>query len=205
MIEKERVKGSEFGLDIVSSELNPGDVFGRKLYQVSDEELVLSSARAEGAEVKLLRIALDDFRLIMASQGTHIHVDEEVVDSELPSTFENRVPFQLRDLQSIALVGFGSFGKVSLVRENETKQIFALKEVSKVRVVNTGQIGHILNEKRVMSLLDSPFCVKLLSFLLFLLLFFLYATYKTETSVFFFADNGVGWGIVYNYETTAEF
>jgi len=42
-----------------------------------------------------------------------------------------------------------------------------------VRVIQTEQTEHIVNEKRVMSVLDSPFCVKL------------YATYQTDDSVFF--------------------
>ncbi|ETO16163.1 serine/threonine protein kinase (YPK1) [Reticulomyxa filosa] len=153
-------------------EYNEGDVFGRKLYQTTNDEWVISSARAQGTEIKVLRIAHDDFRLIMASQGSHFHGTDDLINAELPSEFENRVPFRLEDFEVLDLVGYGSFGKVSLVRESKTKQIFALKEVSKRKVISTGQIGHIINEKRVMSVLDSPFCVKLFS-LFFACLFIL--------------------------------
>ncbi|ETO24151.1 Protein kinase domain containing protein [Reticulomyxa filosa] len=165
MVEKEALKGTGLELDVGTAEYNVGEVFGRKLYQSAEQESFIASARAEGPETKLLRIAADDFRLIMASQGSHINGSEDIMNAELPSEFKNPVPFRLEDFQVIGLVGYGSFGKVSLVREQATKQIFALKEVSKRRVISTGQIEHIINEKRVMSIIDSPFCVKLFRFI----------------------------------------
>ncbi|ETO08575.1 protein kinase, cAMP-dependent, catalytic chain [Reticulomyxa filosa] len=141
---------------------NAGDVLCQKWYDASQSTGMIRSARAQGVNVKLLRIAYDDFRFIMATTpGSNICNCSDLIDGNLPCCFANRVPFQLQDFQIVDFIGYGSFGQVSLVREVNTKRVFALKEISKHKVAKKKQFHHIMNEKKVMSVLDSPFCVKL--------------------------------------------
>lgn len=61
----------------------------------------------------------------------------------------------------LLIKGRGSFGLVELVKHKPTGNTYALKGVSKAQIVNTGQQEHIISEKKVMSMLDSQFMVKL--------------------------------------------
>merc|ERR1712241_270170 len=93
-----------------------------------------------------------------------------VPDGTLPDkpTWKNHIrDIRLEDLEEKDVLGKGSFGKVTLVKHKQTGDCYALKAVSKYRVLRTGQQEHIINEKRVLTMLDSPFCIRL------------YATFKT--------------------------
>jgi CRP-like cAMP-binding protein len=84
------------------------------------------------------------------------------------------------ELQVIGTLGKGSFGHVQLVQYPPTGQIFALKAVSKQQIVQTGQQGHIMSEKRVMAMLDHPFLIKL------------HGTYKDPDRLFFLLEVCLG-------------
>ncbi|ETO34807.1 hypothetical protein RFI_02280 [Reticulomyxa filosa] len=78
------------------------------------------------------------------------------------------------ELITIGILGKGSFGSVELVKHKKTGKTYALKQVSKQQIVETGQKEHIINEKHVQMLLDSPFIVKL------------YQTYKDKKYLYFY-------------------
>lgn len=65
------------------------------------------------------------------------------------------------DLKVIGTLGKGSFGHVQLVQDKKTGNAYALKAVSKTQIVQTGQQGHVMSEKRCMILMNHPFLVKL--------------------------------------------
>ena len=95
---------------------------------------------------------------------------------------ENRkVNARLRDFKIIGTLGKGSFGHVELVTlTTEPNRYFALKTVHKSHVVQLGQQEHIINEKNVLSSLNSLFIVRL------------FATYKNRNSVFFLLECVLG-------------
>ena len=68
----------------------------------------------------------------------------------------------------------------SWCRSKSTKQTFALKAVSKTQIVKTGQQGHVMSEKRAMSLFDHPFCIKL------------FGTYKDKDRLYFLLEPSLG-------------
>ena len=156
-----------------------GDYFARHLFESDKDEAPIKSVVAE-TDCTVLKVARHDFNLIMASRGSHIVGVGEMLDDDLPSMFGNKVKFGLDDLRYVAILGKGSFGKVSLVKHDATNTAYALKEVQKARVVETGQEEHIINEKRVMAILDSPFCIKL------------FATYQTNKSLYFLNEVVLG-------------
>jgi hypothetical protein len=59
------------------------------------------------------------------------------------------------DLKAVATLGKGSFGHVQLVQHKKTGVTYALKAVNKAQIVQTGQQGHVLSEKRVMCMMAS--------------------------------------------------
>jgi len=61
----------------------------------------------------------------------------------------------------VRALGKGAFGTVKLVKNRKTGKIYALKSVWKKQVVETGQQGHIMSEKWVMSNLKFPFLCRL--------------------------------------------
>jgi hypothetical protein len=84
------------------------------------------------------------------------------------------------DLKAVATLGKGSFGHVQLVQHKKTGATYALKAVNKAQIVQTGQQGHILSEKRVMASLSHPFLVKL------------HATYKDNNRLFLLLEPSLG-------------
>ncbi len=67
-----------------------------------------------------------------------------------------------------------------LVTDPSTSKSYALKAIRKNQVVELGQQSHILNEKRVMQMLDNKFLVNLR------------ATYKDEFRVYFLLEVCLG-------------
>jgi len=104
------------------------------------------------------------------------------VDPPTPPEFTNRIETKLEDFKNLGVLGVGSFGRVSLVKDpnEQSKNTYSLKSVRKNRVVETGQQEHMKNERAVMAILDSPFIVKLI------------ATYKDRTRVYFLMEAVLG-------------
>jgi len=86
----------------------------------------------------------------------------------------------LQQLKTVGILGKGAFGVVSLVVDPISKKSYALKAIKKCQIVELGQQSHILNEKRVMELLHSPFLVNL------------QATYRDKYRVYFLLDVCLG-------------
>ena len=91
---------------------------------------------------------------------------------------QTNIPFT--DLVVLGTLGKGSFGYVQLVQSKTTKQTFALKAVSKTQIVKTGQQGHVMSEKKAMSMFDHPFCIKL------------HGTYKDKDRLYFLLEPSLG-------------
>jgi cGMP-dependent protein kinase len=90
----------------------------------------------------------------------------------------------MEDLTTLGTLGKGSFGHVTLVRWNKSpqnpKETFALKAVCKAQIVETGQQGHVLSEKKAMAVLQHPFLVRL------------HATFKDQNRLYFLLDPILG-------------
>merc|ERR1719445_2389822 len=99
---------------------------------------------------------------------------------EETETRSSKRTIQFSDLIIVGTLGKGSFGHVQSVKDNTTQKTYALKAVSKAQIVQTGQQGHIMSEKRVMEVLDHPFLVKL------------YATYKDRDRLYFLLEPSLG-------------
>ncbi|KAL4511015.1 hypothetical protein ABPG73_008093 [Tetrahymena malaccensis] len=83
-----------------------------------------------------------------------------------PLPKENKVkknPYEvtLNDFVTIKCLARGSFGKVLLVQNKDTKQYYAMKTLKKADIINRNQIENALNEKKILQFSDHPFVVKL--------------------------------------------
>jgi len=164
------------------------------------------------SKVHCLKLIKDDYDILLGpykrnedrdtSDCESEYSEEFTSEEELPKNYENRVSYKLDDFQPLAVAGVGNFGHVVLVKavKGNKKEVFALKLVEKNKVINSGQMEHMKNERRVMFLLDSPFTVKL------------FATYQDETCVYFLLEKVLGgelWSLLrrettFN-ETTSRF
>ncbi|XP_075394277.1 cAMP-dependent protein kinase catalytic subunit PRKX-like [Tenrec ecaudatus] len=70
--------------------------------------------------------------------------------------------YRLQDLNTLATVGTGTFGRVLLVQEKTAKKFFALKVMSIAEVIRLKQEHHVHNEKSVLLEVSHPFIIQLL-------------------------------------------
>lgn len=71
-------------------------------------------------------------------------------------------PLTIEAFELLKVIGRGSFGKVMQVRKKDTQRIYALKTIRKAYILSRpGEITHILAERTVLSLVNSPFIVPL--------------------------------------------
>uniref|UniRef100_A0A3B4YZE2 cGMP-dependent protein kinase n=1 Tax=Stegastes partitus TaxID=144197 RepID=A0A3B4YZE2_9TELE len=66
-----------------------------------------------------------------------------------------------RDLEVVATLGMGGFGRVELVKLKDEDTTFALKCIKKKHIVETRQQEHIYSEKNILQQTNSAFIIKL--------------------------------------------
>lgn len=100
--------------------------------------------------------------------------------------------FDSTKFKSKFILGSGSFGVVTLAEyraeKNQPPQNYALKSLSKLAVIETGQLRHVLDERKILSIMDSPFILTL------------YGTYQTPHQLVMVTEPlncGDLWSVVY--------
>ena len=58
-------------------------------------------------------------------------------------------------------IGKGGFGKVWKVERKKTKQSYAMKEMSKARIITKRSIKSVMNERQILTQLHNPFIVNM--------------------------------------------
>ena len=59
------------------------------------------------------------------------------------------------------VIGKGGFGKVWKVERKKTKTIFAMKEMSKARIIAKRSVNSVMNERKLLNTLRHPFLVNM--------------------------------------------
>jgi len=86
-------------------------------------------------------------------------IDEVVRKREEMANRPDRPKFA--DLELRRILGVGTFGRVKLVVHKNTGDTYALKCMRKAQVVATKQQSHVLNEKKILAMMDHPFILAL--------------------------------------------
>ena len=73
-----------------------------------------------------------------------------------------RTRLRITDFQILRQIGQGGYGEVFLTTKKDTKEICALKRLSKCNLQKSGEIRHVLTERDILSQTSSPWLVKLL-------------------------------------------
>ena len=58
-------------------------------------------------------------------------------------------------------MGKGGFGKVWKVERKKSKQSYAMKEMSKARIITKRSVKSVINERQILTQLNSPFLVNM--------------------------------------------
>ncbi|XP_073394573.1 uncharacterized protein [Physcomitrium patens] len=159
--------------------LGKGAVFG--------EDALMSN------EARLVTMASGPAEPPMTGGAELFYLDRAVVEAQLGSLMElneiRKREIEMRglvksitfaELQEIGLLGTGLFGKVKLVYSRKTKEHYALKCVSKAKVVRMNEEEHLRNEKMYMAELDHPFINRLIR------------TYRDQTHVYLLEELTTG-------------
>ncbi|OHS98020.1 Serine/threonine-protein kinase AtPK1/AtPK6 [Tritrichomonas foetus] len=77
------------------------------------------------------------------------------------SAYFHNETLSISDFSIQSVIGRGNFGKVTLVKKNETNEYYALKAVHKMKLIETNQVQSALNERNILSQNKHPFIVSL--------------------------------------------
>ena len=88
------------------------------------------------------------------SINTTINNDESKCQEKNSSLNRNMFDF-------IFVIGKGGFGKVWRIREKKTKEFYALKEMSKKKIIDKKSENSINGERKFLSYLHHPFIVNM--------------------------------------------
>eukprot|EP00340_Litonotus_pictus_P009583 CAMPEP_0170514602 /NCGR_PEP_ID=MMETSP0209-20121228/1181_1 /TAXON_ID=665100 ORGANISM="Litonotus pictus, Strain P1" /NCGR_SAMPLE_ID=MMETSP0209 /ASSEMBLY_ACC=CAM_ASM_000301 /LENGTH=356 /DNA_ID=CAMNT_0010798759 /DNA_START=8 /DNA_END=1078 /DNA_ORIENTATION=- len=83
------------------------------------------------------------------------------IDNEFNSTVKDFKKCKVDDFTILKVIGRGSYGKVLLVKKNNTEEILAMKILKKKEMIIRNQFLHIKNERKIMEMIDHPFIIKL--------------------------------------------
>jgi CRP-like cAMP-binding protein len=143
----------------------------------------------------ILVFTVDVFENLFGPAGKVLHAQEASkkgakAEEEKPKVKE--MQFDSTKFKQKFILGSGSFGVVTLAEyradKNSTPMLCALKSLSKLAVIETGQLRHVLDERRILAYMDSPFILKL------------YGTYQTPHQLVMVTEPlncGDLWSVIY--------
>lgn len=171
-----------------------GEYFGEQALIKEDKRTANIIAMSPGVEC--LTLDRDSFVQLIGNFCEEIHVkdygDSQRIfasKSQVSSTSsfpgeckQEMLDVQLSDLQVVATLGIGGFGRVELVKceKNGNLRTFALKCLKKKHIVETKQEEHVYNERKIMLSCNTPFICRL------------YRTYRDNKYVYMLLEACLG-------------
>lgn len=148
------------------------EVFGERSLQ-GEPQAVSVCVASETAEV----LALDQASFLQVIQPSEMDGTENHSGGTAGTVERPPVP---SDLDEIGVLGWGSYAQVTLQRHKTTNVMYALKSLSKGRVMQKSQVAQVRAERLVLKTANSPFIVKLFS------------TFRTDEHVSFLLEPCMG-------------
>jgi len=137
------------------AKLGPGKFFGERALLKSEP----ASASIVGDEGGVVCFACDRQVFTALLGPLQALIDREVKRREDQANRPDRPKFT--DLELRRILGVGTFGRVKLVVHKPTGEAYALKCMRKAQVVATKQQSHVLNEKKILAMMEHPFILAL--------------------------------------------
>jgi len=137
------------------AKLGPGKFFGERALLKSEP----ASASIVGDEGGVVCFACDRQVFTALLGPLQALIDKEVKRREDQANRPDRPKFT--DLELRRILGVGTFGRVKLVVHKPTGEAYALKCMRKAQVVATKQQSHVLNEKKILAMMEHPFILAL--------------------------------------------
>jgi len=176
------IKGND-GKEQTVKKYTDCDYFGERGIYKNDKRAA-SIVATSTTRVYVIKAA--DFRKLMADPLSKMFeeqmkkYDEIAFDNGIKQAFVNLIECKLEDFKILGVLGVGSFGRVSLVRDPSSNITYSLKKVRKNKVIETGQQEHVRNERAVLATLDSAFCCRL------------FGTYQDTLNIYFLMEPVLG-------------
>ncbi|KAJ1888886.1 Serine/threonine-protein kinase, partial [Kickxella alabastrina] len=98
----------------------------------------------------------DDWIPLLGGAGNSGHIRVQYCFNKKDST-----PLNIEQFDLLKVIGKGSFGKVMQVRKRDTNRIYAMKILSKSKIVMRSEVAHTLAERNVLAKINHPFIVPL--------------------------------------------
>jgi len=176
-------KNQDDGSENEVAVLGAGDFFGDKALIKEEKRSANIYAKGDVKCYTLDRTAFINLvgRVTDQDDPNKQAAPEAEVVSPTRVTNENLANCKYEDLEIIKPLGAGGFGLVKLVKvKGITDRAYALKCIQKARVVQYGQQRHIMDEKNILSSMESSFILGL------------HRTFKNNKFVFLLTDAYLG-------------
>lgn len=83
----------------------------------------------------------------MSDQMRKMQEYEKIVCEQQKMTGSN---ITKRDFEMISVIGKGSYGKVMLVKKNDSGKLYAMKVLKKAEIIKRNQVEHTMTERRIL-------------------------------------------------------
>jgi len=160
-----------------------GCFFGER--SLLKKELRAATARVTSSEAVALALTKDRFEELLGSLSDMIKERDEgggKRKSKVTTAFQARSLKGVKhdELKTLALLGCGGFGAVTLEQHKTSGETYALKRLSKGFIVKTKMQAGTIREKDILALCDSDFVIKL------------HATFKDDQYLYFLLEPALG-------------
>ncbi|KAJ2717315.1 Serine/threonine-protein kinase [Coemansia spiralis] len=98
----------------------------------------------------------DEWIPLLGGAGNSGHIRVQYCFNKKDAT-----PLSIEQFDLLKVIGKGSFGKVMQVRKRDTSRIYAMKILSKSKIVMRSEVAHTLAERNVLAKINHPFIVPL--------------------------------------------
>ena len=107
--------------------------------------------------------------------------------------FASKSKYSVDDFTVLKVLGKGAFGKVMLVKANDSGTVYAMKALSKQVLIERNEIAHTKTERKALSDTHHPFLVHLRF------------AFQTDTKLYLVMDYCNGGELFYHLKTSGRF